>query len=302
MSSKQTELQKVNSKISSVQKQIRAISAAIVNFRKHKNKKALKAAKQALKKAKKSLSTLNKKKTTLKNVNKWKKRISKADKSGKYEIWITYNSNKKRMRFPVLPDKIQVSYPDENDKVYVYGVGDVTIKKHPGAFVLKWSGFFPAHKCQGCISNPKLPDEYVDFLKKVMSLETPAKIVFTGSPIGVNSPCTIKFDADEQGGDVGTVNYSITITEFEKVSTRKIKVKKSKGKKKGKIKKKSNRTNTKTKITKYTVKSGDCLFNIAKKVYGSGNKWRTIYEANKKVIGSNPNKLKIGMVLKIPNS
>ena len=151
-------------------------------------------------------------------------------------------------------------------------------------------------------SNPKSPDEYVDFLKKVMSLETPAKIVFTGSPIGVNSPCTIKFDADEQGGDVGTVNYSITITEFEKVSTRKIKVKKSKGKKKGKIKKKSNRTNTKTKITKYTVKSGDCLFNIAKKVYGSGNKWRTIYEANKKVIGSNPNKLKIGMVLKIPNS
>lgn len=302
MSSKKTELQKVNSKISSVQKKIKDLSAAIVNYKKNNQKKALKAAKQALKKAKKSLSTLNKKKTALKKASEWKKRVSKADKSGKYEIWITYDSNKKRMQFPVLPEKIQISYPDENDKTYVYGVGEVTIKKHPGAFVMKWSGFFPAHSCQGCISNPKAPDEYVEFLQDVMELENPAKIVFTGSPIGVNSPCTIKFDVDEQGGDVGTVNYSITITEYKKVSVRKIKVKKSKGKKKGKVKKKSSRTSTKKKVTKYTVKDKESLFNISKKIYGNGSKWKTIYNANKKVIGSNPNKLKSGMVLKIPKS
>lgn len=302
MSSKQTELQKVNSQITAVQKRIRKLSTSIVRYKKQKKKKELKAAKQELKKAKKQLATLNKKKATLENVKKWRKRISKADKSGTYEIWITYNSNKKRMQFPVLPDKIQISYPDENDKTYVYGVGGVTIKKHPGAFVMKWSGFFPAHKCQGCISNPKTPDTYVEFLQKVMELETPAKIVFTGSPIGVNSACTIKFDIDEQGGDVGTVNYSITVTEFKKVSVRKITVKKSKGKKKGKVKKKSSRTNTKVRVTAYTVKKGDCLFNIAKRIYGSGSKWRIIYNANKKVVGSNPNKLKIGMVLKIPNN
>ena len=116
MSSKKTELQKVNSKISSVQKKIKDLSAAIVNYKKNNQKKALKAAKQALKKAKKSLSTLNKKKTALKKASEWKKRVSKADKSGKYEIWITYDSNKKRMQFPVLPEKIQISYPDENDK------------------------------------------------------------------------------------------------------------------------------------------------------------------------------------------
>lgn len=301
MSSKQTELQKVNKQIAEVQKKIKNLSDSIVKYKKNNQKKALKSAQQSLKKAKKSLATLNKKKTVLKKVDEWKKRVSKADKSGKYEIWLTYDSNKKRMQFPILPERIQISYPDENDKTYVYGIGEVTIKKHPGAFVMRWNGFFPANKCQGCISNPKAPDEYVEFLCDVMELETPAKIVFTGSPIGVNSPCTIKFDVDEKGGDVGTVNYSITITEFKKVSIRKIQVKKSNGKKKGIVKKKSSRTSTKKKVTKYTVKSGDCLFNISKKIYGTGSKWKTIYNANKKVIGSNPNKLSAGMVLKIPN-
>jgi nucleoid-associated protein YgaU len=36
--------------------------------------------------------------------------------------------------------------------------------------------------------------------------------------------------------------------------------------------------------TEYTVKSGDCLWNIAKKFYGDGSKNKTIYEANKEVI------------------
>ena len=34
----------------------------------------------------------------------------------------------------------------------------------------------------------------------------------------------------------------------------------------------------------YTVKSGDCLWNIAKKYYGNGASYTKIYEANKKII------------------
>ena len=34
----------------------------------------------------------------------------------------------------------------------------------------------------------------------------------------------------------------------------------------------------------YTVKSGDCLWNIAKAAYGDGSKWRVIYNANKTLI------------------
>ncbi len=239
-----------------------------------------------------------------KAATKWQKRVSSNNKSGKYEIWLTYDSNKKRLQIPVLPEKIEISYPEKNDTVYVYGVGEVTIKKHPGAFVMKWSGFFPATECQGCISNPKKPKECLDFLKKVMKIEKPAKIVYTGGACRLSSQCTISFEASEEGGDLGIIHYSITITEYKKTSIRKLKVKKTKkksgSKKKAKVKKTSNRTSSKSKAGKYTVKKGDCLWNIAKKFYGKGAKYTVIYNANKKVIGGNPNLIYQGQVLTIP--
>ena len=42
--------------------------------------------------------------------------------------------------------------------------------------------------------------------------------------------------------------------------------------------------NKASKSSSYTVKSGDCLWNIAKKFYGNGAQWKKIYEANKSVI------------------
>jgi len=55
-------------------------------------------------------------------------------------------------------------------------------------------------------------------------------------------------------------------------------------------------------IAQHTVESGDSLSYLAKKYYDSGSKenWMKIYEANKELIGDNPNMIKIGQVLKIP--
>jgi nucleoid-associated protein YgaU len=52
----------------------------------------------------------------------------------------------------------------------------------------------------------------------------------------------------------------------------------------------------------YTVKAGDTLTSIAEKIYGEGSKstFQDIYQANKDLIGADPNQIKVGMVLKIP--
>ena len=52
-------------------------------------------------------------------------------------------------------------------------------------------------------------------------------------------------------------------------------------------------------VKTYTVKSGDCLWNIAKKYYGNGARYSDIYNANKDKI-SNPNLIYPGQVLTIP--
>jgi nucleoid-associated protein YgaU len=52
----------------------------------------------------------------------------------------------------------------------------------------------------------------------------------------------------------------------------------------------------------YTVKAGDTLISIAEKIYGEGSKstYMDIYEANKDLIGPDPDMIKEGMTLKIP--
>jgi nucleoid-associated protein YgaU len=50
---------------------------------------------------------------------------------------------------------------------------------------------------------------------------------------------------------------------------------------------------------KYVVKSGDTLSGIAKELYGDGNRWREIFEANKDQI-ENPNLIRPGWELLIP--
>jgi nucleoid-associated protein YgaU len=50
----------------------------------------------------------------------------------------------------------------------------------------------------------------------------------------------------------------------------------------------------------YTVVKGDSLSKIAKHHLGDANQWRRIYEANRQVIGDDPDKIKPGQQLRIP--
>jgi nucleoid-associated protein YgaU len=52
----------------------------------------------------------------------------------------------------------------------------------------------------------------------------------------------------------------------------------------------------------YTVRPGDSLSKIAKALMGDAKKWRALYEANKEVVGSNPDLIQPGQILKIPKA
>jgi nucleoid-associated protein YgaU len=54
--------------------------------------------------------------------------------------------------------------------------------------------------------------------------------------------------------------------------------------------------------TEYKVQSGDTLSKIALKLFGKRSMADKIYDLNKSTIGSDPGKLKVGMVLKLPEA
>ncbi|MFJ7905098.1 LysM peptidoglycan-binding domain-containing protein [Streptomyces sp. NPDC096198] len=50
----------------------------------------------------------------------------------------------------------------------------------------------------------------------------------------------------------------------------------------------------------YTVQPGDALWSIAARKLGNGERWPEIYEANRKVIGDNPDRIEAGQILRLP--
>jgi len=52
-------------------------------------------------------------------------------------------------------------------------------------------------------------------------------------------------------------------------------------------------------IRQHIVVKGDSLWKISQKYYGTGTRWQEIYEANRSIIGPNPDFLRIGLVLTV---
>lgn len=51
----------------------------------------------------------------------------------------------------------------------------------------------------------------------------------------------------------------------------------------------------------HRVRSGETLTSISRLIYGSGSRWTSIYDANRELIGDNPDFIRPGMRLIIPN-
>lgn len=214
-----------------------------------------------------------------------------------YQMWITYNAEKEKLRIPVLPQIFNVSIGSNNSSVDVVGLGEIVVKQARQAFQFSFSSFFPKKTFPGVNMSLTSPLTCVEKLKKWQDGDKPVHLILTD--MGVDKFCTIEnFNYYEQGGDVGTIYYDLTLKEYREVTVRQVTV--DVPKKKATVQKTEQRVDNSVKPQTYTVKSGDCLWNIAKKYYGSGAKYTVIYNANKGVIGGNPNLIYPGQVLTIP--
>lgn len=202
-------------------------------------------------------------------------------------------------RFPVLPEEMAVSYGSNNSKLRVYGVGEVTIIQDSDAAVISFSSFFPKHYFSGCnYKDIPEPNEARDEILTMKNSKRPVRLTLTGG-MGISMYATIeKFNTSEVGGDPGTIQYDIEFKEYREVTLRQITVNVTT--KKAKVSSTATRVDNTEAAQTYTVVKGDCLWNIAKKFYGSGAQYTVIYNANTAVIGSNPNLIYPRQVLTIP--
>ena len=216
----------------------------------------------------------------------------------KYQMWLTYNAEKEKIQLPVLPETFKTHTGSSNDSMDITGLGEIIIMQSRPALQFSFSSFFPAARFPGLqVSSITKPLELVQKINTWKASKKPVHFIATAC--GVDLYCSIeKFNYSEEGGDPGTYQYDITLKEYREITVRQVKV--DIPSKEATVEKEEARVDNSVQPKTYTVKSGDCLWNIAKQFYGSGSDYTKIYNANKGTIGGNPNLIYPGQVLTLP--
>ena len=183
-------------------------------------------------------------------------------------------------RFPILPSAINVQdYAIINDS-NITGLGDVTIFGGKGLRTTEISSFFPNPKRKySFVSYNDYPKQYdcVSKIKKWMDKGEVLRFIVTGTEINFQVRIT-DFEYYEQDGN-RDVYLTINLKEYRKIKISSTTPKKKKTDNKDRTDTKE--TDNKPKQKTYTVKSGDTLYDIAKKHYGKGSDYKKIIEKNK---------------------
>jgi len=217
------------------------------------------------------------------------------------QIWLKGGAP---MRFPVLPSEYKVQGGRGMETVNIKAVGETDLGGMRGLRTVSFSSFFPKHYdasyCE--FRGIKNPQRYVKQIEQMMNGGI-IKLIITGTAI--NFPCRISsFEWGEDDG-TGDIRFSITLKEHRKIAISQSSVVAESqataqtASEDTSAKDTAKREDTREKPKTYTVKRGDSLSSIARKLTGSSD-WHALYEQNKGVIGSNPNLIKDGTVLTIP--
>lgn len=216
-----------------------------------------------------------------------------------------------KMLLPIAPSKINIKIKNQNKTFNLINDGEINVLKNAGLSEIDFDATFPNVKYPFAVYKNGFitANNFLSQLELLKTNKKPFQFIVTrlfpngktlySTNIKVSlEDYTIKEDA-KQGFDVvvsvklkqykdyGTKTCNVTIKQEKPVATV---------------------TPVRSTVTSpapvnqnktYTVKRGDCLWNIAKKFYGNGSLYTKIYNANRDKI-KNPNLIYTGQVLTIP--
>lgn len=220
--------------------------------------------------------------------------------TSKYEMWLTYNAESEKIQLPVHPERLQIENGSGNDSVDIVGLGEIVIMRTRPALRFSFSSFFPATRFPGVqVETLTPPLTLIQTINEWKAGKKPIHFIVTACGIDVYAAIE-SFSYYEQGGDPGTYQYTLNLKEYREIAVRSVTVDTSSRTATVEPQDAAPRVDNTVQPKTYTVKPGDCLYNISKRLYGSGDDWKKIYEANREVIGGNANFITPGQVFKIP--
>lgn len=214
---------------------------------------------------------------------------------------ISLNNGDELLWLPVNPETLSVMTAGGYEDITVTQIGERSVFSGDRLREFSLSSFFPRdYNASYCEYSP-VPNPW-NAVNRIDRWRREGRVVrlnIEGTTINVIA--TIRsFSYEERAGNPGDLFYELSLKEYVPVTFKKYSEKTAEKTTFTESSASTARTGSKEIPDSYTVKSGDSLFKISQRVYQDGDKWRTIYNANKTAIGKNPSVLKAGMKLVIP--
>lgn len=221
---------------------------------------------------------------------------------------MAYNLYLDGVLFPVPPSKITLKVNGKNETVTLINEGEANILKAAGLTDVEFELRLPNEEYPFAAYPSKYrPAKF--YLEKLEELKTKKKsfqyiltrrkpkkrkIFDTNMTVSLEDYSIV--DDAREGFDI---TVKVKLKQYKEFTTKTCTIDISLPKPQASMQQSRETSNAPSGGT-YTVVSGDCLWKIAKQFYGDGGKWSIIYNANKSVIGGNPNLIYPGQVLTIP--
>ena len=212
---------------------------------------------------------------------------------------------------PIPPSKLELKISNNNKTYDLINYSQINVLKNPGLSSLEFEVVLPNTKYPfamyknnfqnakyylGVLENLKVNRSAFQFI--VVRKFPNGKDIFNTNIKVALEEYTIT-DTTEEGFDT---KVKIKLKQYKEYSTKKVQVtiKQYRPPAVTRTVTTNNTAVAKPSGQNYTVKRGDCLWNIAKRFYGNGAKYTTIYNANRSKI-RNPNLIYPGQFLWIPS-
>lgn len=222
-----------------------------------------------------------------------------------------YDFYLKKCLLPVPPEQLQIKINNANKTVTLINEGQVNLLKKAELTDIEFECLLPQVRYPFAVykSGFKRAGHFLDYFEKLKTSRKPFQfIVSRRLPNGkklfsTNIKVSLEdYKITEDAGEGFDVKVKIKLKQYRDFGTKTVKIDMDKIKPKVKEEKPRETDNSPTPpaAQTYTVVSGDCLWKIAKYFYGNGALYTVIYDANRDVIGGDPNLIYPGQVLTIP--
>lgn len=141
-------------------------------------------------------------------------------------IYLSVKNRKQVLKLPILPEEIKVNSHQKNETFETINFGDILLLGEAGLSDFSMESFFPKDPKRYSFAREKKRKgwEYVKLIDSWRVGKLPVRVIVTGSPINILMAIE-NFEYGVQDG-TGDIYYTLTFTEFPKISLKKKKRKK----------------------------------------------------------------------------